>query len=44
VAAGVIPPEARRALEPAGSDRITNHAGIEVGAILGVVRLVQEAT
>ncbi len=44
VAAGVIPPEARPALEPAGSGRITNHAGVEVGAIRGVARLVREAT
>jgi L-asparaginase II len=41
--AGVISGDARRDLEPAGAGRIQNHAGLDVGAIQGVARLVREA-
>jgi L-asparaginase II len=41
--AGVLDAEARRVLEPLAEERLTNHAGLEVGAIRGVARLHREA-
>jgi len=41
--AGVLDAEARRALDSLVDERLTNHAGIEVGAIRGVARLGKES-
>lgn len=42
--AGVLDAEARRALEPLTDERLTNFAGLEIGAIRGVARLRREAS
>jgi L-asparaginase II len=42
--AGVIGADALRTLLPEGLERLTNHAGIEVGAIRGVAHLTRETT
>ncbi|MGE5180141.1 MAG: asparaginase [Bacteroidota bacterium] len=41
--AGVLEPEARSVLHDLAEERLTNHAGIEVGAIRGIARLHREA-
>lgn len=41
--AGVLNAEALRALGPLAEERLTNHAGLEVGAIRGIARLMREA-
>lgn len=41
--AGVLDAEARRVLGPLAEERLTNHAGLEVGAIRGAARLRREA-
>jgi L-asparaginase II len=41
--AGVLDAEALRVLGPLAEERLTNHAGLEVGAIRGIARLTREA-
>jgi L-asparaginase II len=41
--AGVLDADALRILAPLAEERLTNHAGLEVGAIRGVARLTREA-
>ena len=41
--AGVLDAEAFEVLAPLAEERLTNHAGLEVGAIRGVARLTREA-